>query len=504
MATDSKARTHVRPIPIAEFCDMIKSEYSNDCKSAKFHINKVALFLINNSSVRTTADLTRPIVEKFDKACETLADSSRRVALQYFGRACNLAIEWGCLKRNPVDGYPIPKASSTPAASEGDTQALDIVRVRNLMGYLKARANTWEGLRFYTLISILLYTDTFHVEAFVLTCPDIADGMIRRKRRKAVSIPPELAEILDAWLPVRRQGKPYWVGNVGYGDKFAEDGRTKIPHEKERAVIALMQQWKGEGWSNQRIADELNRRDIPTKRGGTKWTNVIVNQIIKRLNNQSHKRKKPNESKSVEAEERGRDSEPDWVFPNKSGIGHWTPATWREDSNNPRYLLKCAGKTLGIEGLTFELLRQFNLKNTAPPPPIMSLWSDGQTSRVGTAEDLEREIATISQASPPAPKARPVEAIPWRGTREQLHREIADIESEPCQKSFRTLLAAALKDPPKRLTRADLRIMSKVGDADNHLRKLANTGSRLGKAIDFPGKGGKGIGLLIDIVKHQQ
>ena len=65
---------------------------------------------------------------------------------------------------------------------------------------------------------------------------DCVDGMIRvpkrqRAIRKAIRDPiridPELAEILDDWLPVRRQGKGNLRSHLRYGEKFADNGLTR-------------------------------------------------------------------------------------------------------------------------------------------------------------------------------------------------------------------------------------------------------------------------------------
>jgi ribosome-binding protein aMBF1 (putative translation factor) len=145
--------------------------------------------------------------------------------------------------------------------------------------------------------------------------------------------------------------------------------------------------------------------------------------------------------------------------------------------------------------------------------------------KLAEALGLELEPAKILARpdAPPPSAAGPIPATPdpatnkdisidrhrppvtWVGTREQLEREIEAIEGEACRKAFRALLAAALEDPPRRLTRNDLRTESRVGNADGLIRKLAASGSRLGNAIDSPGPGShRKTGLLIKLVKHQQ
>jgi len=61
---------------------------------------------------------------------------------------------------------------------------------------------------------------------------------------------------------------------------FNREGDSLIENPHEQSVIAQIFAWRTEGWSMGRIAAELNRRGVPTKRGG-QWYACTVQYILK-------------------------------------------------------------------------------------------------------------------------------------------------------------------------------------------------------------------------------
>jgi DNA invertase Pin-like site-specific DNA recombinase len=57
------------------------------------------------------------------------------------------------------------------------------------------------------------------------------------------------------------------IGNLPYGYQLGADGRTLDPNPRERRTQAVICEWRLAGFSFQKIADELNRRGIQTRRG---------------------------------------------------------------------------------------------------------------------------------------------------------------------------------------------------------------------------------------------
>jgi DNA-binding phage protein len=106
------------------------------------------------------------------------------------------------------------------------------------------------------------------------------------------------------------------------------------------------------------------------------------------------------------------------------------------------------------------------------------------------------QAATITQDEPQALVDRPRPPVPWSGTREQLEREIEAIESEACRDVVRALIELR----PLKATRTVLDDKSKHGDSFNLLSDLRDSGSRLGNALGFPGRGRKGRWIEIEII----
>jgi hypothetical protein len=367
-----------RKVPIGDFGDKVLNRFkptyeNNRDRGAYSRVRRVVAFLMQHPSVETTADLTKELITEYVGTCGKLSNNGLIESLRYFRMVCNLAVEWGCLKRNPFvgpKGYPIPKIQHGTAEVSRLRIKLDRAGIKSLLAHLKARTGTWKGHRFYVFTAIIIYTGMTKGEAFKLK---IIDGKIRfPKRLVDTEINPELAGILDSWLPLRGQGKSDWRGNRPYGSKLASDGRTRIPDEAEQRVIADMLRWQKEGMGYQRIADKLNSLEIPTKTGNARWWGTSVYIILNNNKNVLDK------SVMVSADKDGKRSVsedgPDWVFPNISGKWHWDDIHRAGDNSCDQ--LREAGSALGIEGLTFDALRRFHLENTRPITPSLDLGWD--------------------------------------------------------------------------------------------------------------------------------
>src|SRR5262249_127471 len=69
------------------------------------------------------------------------------------------------------------------------------------------------------------------------------------------------------------------LGQVPYGLRRSEDGRTLVPEVRDREALALARRLRSEGRSLRGIAAELTRSGYPTKRGGPRWSHRSVSQI---------------------------------------------------------------------------------------------------------------------------------------------------------------------------------------------------------------------------------
>lgn len=67
-------------------------------------------------------------------------------------------------------------------------------------------------------------------------------------------------------------------GNIRYGYRHAEGGFA-VPHPDEQAVIARIQELRGQGLSLKKIADQLNEEGFRTRRG-SEWRLQFVHRVL--------------------------------------------------------------------------------------------------------------------------------------------------------------------------------------------------------------------------------
>ncbi len=72
------------------------------------------------------------------------------------------------------------------------------------------------------------------------------------------------------------------IGEVPFGFRVEKDGKTLTTDYREQSVIQFIKNLAAKGRSYRAIADELNRRKIPTKKHG-KWYHKQVAQILRRV-----------------------------------------------------------------------------------------------------------------------------------------------------------------------------------------------------------------------------
>ena len=69
------------------------------------------------------------------------------------------------------------------------------------------------------------------------------------------------------------------VGNIPFGSALAADGCTMIANSEEQEIITLIQEHRHAGLLLRAIADELNKKDHPTRRG-LRWRHPYVDNIL--------------------------------------------------------------------------------------------------------------------------------------------------------------------------------------------------------------------------------
>ena len=72
------------------------------------------------------------------------------------------------------------------------------------------------------------------------------------------------------------------TGTVPFGSDLAADGIKLEPNAAELEAINLIQELRAAGLSLRTIADELTRRQIPTKKGNSQWSHTAIKSILTR------------------------------------------------------------------------------------------------------------------------------------------------------------------------------------------------------------------------------
>lgn len=72
------------------------------------------------------------------------------------------------------------------------------------------------------------------------------------------------------------------IGKIPFGYDLAGDGVTLIANAGEQEILGIIRQLRTAGESLRAIAAELNRRQVATKDGGSKWSHSTIQRIVER------------------------------------------------------------------------------------------------------------------------------------------------------------------------------------------------------------------------------
>jgi hypothetical protein len=78
-----------------------------------------------------------------------------------------------------------------------------------------------------------------------------------------------------------KKAKGERTGTVPCGYQLATDGKTLLESPDEQAVCARIRTLRQQGYSVQRIADELNADGLLTRKG-TPWRQQYIHAVLKR------------------------------------------------------------------------------------------------------------------------------------------------------------------------------------------------------------------------------
>ena len=91
----------------------------------------------------------------------------------------------------------------------------------------------------------------------------------------------QIAERTKSALAHKRS-KGERIGTVPFGSDLANDGIKLQANAAEVEAIGLINELRAAGLSLRTIADELTRRQIPTKKGNARWSHTAIQAILTR------------------------------------------------------------------------------------------------------------------------------------------------------------------------------------------------------------------------------
>lgn len=77
-------------------------------------------------------------------------------------------------------------------------------------------------------------------------------------------------------------GRGERCGKIRYGYDLADDGKTLTPNRHEQGVIKKLKGWRDQGWTYQRMVDEVHQLGIETKEQGALWYPSTLHRILTR------------------------------------------------------------------------------------------------------------------------------------------------------------------------------------------------------------------------------
>lgn len=79
-----------------------------------------------------------------------------------------------------------------------------------------------------------------------------------------------------------KRAKGERLGQIPLGYDLGQDGKTLIPNPSELAAIGIIRSLGGAGYSYRKIAVELEKLKIPTKKGAERWAFSTVRNYLNR------------------------------------------------------------------------------------------------------------------------------------------------------------------------------------------------------------------------------
>jgi integrase len=193
---------------------------------------------IEEAGIKSVADLDDNGVVRYIRALKKgypdLPPSVSAELLRRLQAICGHLLTFGDLEALPKFP-PIPQAKSFKKDRQPAIPAPQAIR--RLLEHLHRESGTWDGLRLYSLVVVVVYTglNLRHAIGLLIEDVDFNDDLIKVRKEeiprsvapKRVSLPAEAKLILKAWIPKtgcawlfpgKRRTGPWCTGNAGiYG-----------------------------------------------------------------------------------------------------------------------------------------------------------------------------------------------------------------------------------------------------------------------------------------------
>lgn len=91
-----------------------------------------------------------------------------------------------------------------------------------------------------------------------------------------------ISERCTASSAYRKERGMLYCPQIPYGWRLGTDSKTLEPHPNEQGALELIKNLRAQGYSYQRIADELQARLILTKQGKSAWSKRLIKSILER------------------------------------------------------------------------------------------------------------------------------------------------------------------------------------------------------------------------------
>lgn len=414
-------RARVVPISMTRFRAEVLAAYAPPKAKATLTKMRRALDTLDELGVKTTANLTPALLDRVVSLGEGKSFFQR---LWNIHATCELAIKWGYLKASPFRGRPDLLREMRASQSRIRRPGPSPTQMKQVLAHLASRRKSSTlSHRLYVTAALIAYTglQVGEVASLRVTDVDLEESVIRLttwRGTRLIWINDRLARVLKEWLFERRDGG---------SKKYVLNG----------AKVAEARRLKSEGWSFSDLRERYGAKTSTLRQAlsGVSWRSIPEEGIPLSIVGDS-----------------------EWLLPNlDAAYSGQCKSINKYQFAYPQ--LKVAGRTAGIDNLTFRDLHLFH-RNCIKPDIAM-----------------ER------------PGGRPVITF---GESHRVHPTVDGVEMPCPSEAVFEVLTVLKKHEPYGVELPRLEKLSRHRQPDVLLRKFVRKHPCWGKYIQNPGVKGKG------------